>query len=351
MKKKSLSVKKKIRKNSTYFLSDIKLKKTFKKFEKNIKNFNFEKNIGLALSGGPDSLALLYLIKNYKFAKKKKIYVYIVDHLLRKKSSEEANLVKSHIKNLKFNVKILKWIGKKPSSNIQALARKKRYSLISRQCEVDNVDTIFTAHHKDDLYENFLLRLLRGSGLQGMTSFNSQVINYNEKIRIIRPLLNISKEELVYISKIFFKFYIEDPTNSNDYFKRVRLRKLISGLKKEGLDFNKLNLTLKNLTSSNNAINFYVNKNLIENVHKLRKKTSYIISKSFFDFPEEIVFRSFSLVLRKIGGRYYAPRGKSVLRTLSTLKSKKNLKLTLSGCIVEKFDNSLVIYKENAKKS
>ena len=260
-------------------------------------------------------------------------------------------MVKSHIKNLKFNVKILKWIGKKPSSNIQALARKKRYSLISRQCEVDNVDTIFTAHHKDDLYENFLLRLLRGSGLQGMTSFNSQVINYNEKIRIIRPLLNISKEELVYISKIFFRFYIEDPTNSNDYFKRVRLRKLISGLKKEGLDFNKLNLTLKNLTSSNNAINFYVNKNLIENVHKLRKKTSYIISKSFFDFPEEIVFRSFSLVLRKIGGRYYAPRGKSVLRTLSTLKSKKNLKLTLSGCIVEKFDNSLVIYKENAKKS
>ena len=351
MKKRSLNVKKKIHKKSKIFLRDKKIEETFKKFTANIKKLNFENNICVALSGGPDSLGLLYLIKSYKFPKKIKVFVYIVDHLLRKKSSEEALLVKSKITKLQMNTKILKWIGKKPSSNIQALARNKRYLLISKQCEIDNVDKIFTAHHKDDLYENFLLRLLRGSGLQGMSSFNSLVSSYNDKIKIIRPLLNIKKEELIYISKKIFNFYIDDPSNKNNEFKRNRLRKLILNLKKEGLNLSKLNLTLSNLTTSNNAINFYVNKNLKENIHKNKYNSSYIIGKNFFDYPEEIIFRSFSLMLKKVGKRYYTPRGRSVLKSLYMIKSKKDLKFTLSGCIIEKFNNSVLISRENTKKS
>ena len=78
MKKKSLSVKKKIPNNFRIFLKDKKVKRTFKKFSNNIKNINFESNISLALSGGPDSMGLLFLINSYKFPKKIKIYVYIV---------------------------------------------------------------------------------------------------------------------------------------------------------------------------------------------------------------------------------------------------------------------------------
>ena len=274
-------------------------------------------------------MGLLYLINSYKFPKKIKIYVYIVDHLLRKKSSDEAQFIKSKIKKLNVKVRILKWVGNKPFSNIQAKARNKRYNLIAKQCEIDNVDSIFTAHHQDDLYENFLLRLLRGSGLQGISSFNSLVTNYNEKIKIIRPLLNIKKEELIYISKKFFSFYIEDPSNNDDKFKRVRLRKLISELKKEGLNINKLSLTLDNLTISNNAINFYVNQNLRENIHKNIYKSNYILNKKFFEYP----------------------RGKSVLRILNMLKLEKNLKITLAGCLIEKFDKSVLISREKGKKS
>ena len=351
MKKKSLSVKKKIPSNFRIFLKDKQVKRTFKKFANNIKNINFESNISLALSGGPDSMGLLYLINSYKFPKKIKIYVYIVDHLLRKKSSDEAQFIKSKIKKLNVKVRILKWVGNKPFSNIQAKARNKRYNLIAKQCEIDNVDTIFTAHHQDDLYENFLLRLLRGSGLQGISSFNSIVTNYNEKIKIIRPLLNIKKKELIYISKKFFSFYIKDPSNNDDKFKRVRLRKLISELKKEGLNINKLSLTLDNLTISNNAINFYVNQNLRDNIHNNIYKSQYILNKNFFEYPDEIIYRTFSNILKRVGEKYYAPRGKSVLRILNMLKLKKNLKITLAGCLIEKFDKSVLISREKGKKS
>ena len=351
MKKKSLSVKKKIPNNFRIFLKDRQVNRTFKKFVNNIKNMNFESNICLALSGGPDSMGLLFLINSYKFPKKIKIYVYIVDHLLRKKSSDEAQFIKSKIKKLNVKVRILKWVGNKPFSNIQAKARNKRYNLIAKQCEIDNVDSIFTAHHQDDLYENFLLRLLRGSGLQWISSFNSLVTNYNEKIKIIRPLLNIKKEELIYISKKFFSFYIEDPSNNDDKFTRVRLRKLISELKKEGLNINKLSLTLDNLTISNNAINFYVNQNLRENIHKNIYKSNYILNKNFFEYPDEIIYRTFSNILKRVGEKYYAPRGKSVLRILNMLKLEKNLKITLAGCIIEKFNKSVLISREKGKKS
>ena len=351
MKKKSLSVKKKIHKNFISFLSDKKVRKTYKNFESVLNQLKFKNNVCIALSGGPDSLSLLYLLQCYKFSKSIKIYTYIVDHRLRYNSSKEAQKIKSKLKKFNIGVKILKWTGKKPSSNIQSEARKKRYFLISKQCKKDNVDTIFMAHHENDLYENFLIRLLRGSGLKGMVSFNSSISEYSDSIRIIRPLLNVKKDELIYISKKIFNFYIEDPSNNNDDFKRVRLRKLIIELKKEGLDFNKLRLSMNNLTQSNNAINFYVNLNIKNNVRKIKKNSAYILGKYFFKCPDEVVFRSLSSLLKKVSGKYYNPRGKSVLRLLDELMNLKYKKLTLSGCIIEKFNNSVIIYKENVKNS
>ena len=127
MKKKSLSVKKKIHKNFFNFLSDKKVKKTYKNFESILNKLNFKNNVCIALSGGPDSLALLYFLHCYKFSKNIKIHVYIVDHRLRYNSSKEAQIIKSKLKKFNISVKILKWTGKKPSANIQSEARKKRF--------------------------------------------------------------------------------------------------------------------------------------------------------------------------------------------------------------------------------
>ncbi len=349
MKKKSLSAKKIIHNKLINNLKDPKINKVFKIFKKNTKILN-EKSIAIAVSGGPDSLALCYLFKCMIINSKKKGFFYIVDHKLRKNSSNETIRIKKMLNNYEIKCKILTWKGKKPISNLQSIARDKRYSLIYKQCIKDNVKALMTAHHIDDLYENFFLRILRGSGLDGFVSFNSIKNKLKNELNIYRPLINIKKEDLIYISKKIFGYYLDDPSNDKDNFKRVRLRKMINKFKEEGLDLQKLNLTISNLTSSNYAINYFVNKNISENSNIL-KKSSYILNKKFLDNPTDVLLRSFSRILKIVGEKYYPPRGKSLMNLIKIIKSNNFDKMTLSGCIIEKSSNSLIIYKEKSKKT
>ena len=165
---------------------------------------------------------------------------------------------------------ILVWRGKKPSKNIQSIARNKRYELIINQCNKLKFENILLGHHQDDLMENFFLRILRGSGLKGLISLDKKT--KIKKINLHRPLLNQKKENLIYIAQCVFDFYVEDPSNQNEKFQRIRIRNLIKELKKNGLDKKKFLNTIKNLKHSDSAINFYVRQNLKENTFFLKKK-------------------------------------------------------------------------------
>jgi len=202
-------------------------------------------------------------------------------------------------------------------------------------------------HHIDDLYENFFIRLLRGSGLKGLSSFGETIKDEENNIIILRPLIKFEKKHLIYISKNVFKFFIEDPSNQNLNFQRSKIRKLIFDLSKEGLDKKKLDLTIRNLKSSNSSINFYVTKNIQDNAKFLKKKNTYILNKFFFDQSQEVIFRSFSTVLKKISNRYYPPRGKSISDSILKINSTKYKKFTLGGCYVEKINETILITKEN----
>jgi len=346
MKKKSLSAKKKIHKKLLHYLKNPLINRIYKDLNNFIK-FNLNKsNFSVAVSGGSDSLALAYFSKCYSILNNVKVNFYHVDHKLRKESSIEAKKLNFLLKKFDINCKILKWSGKKPKSNIQAIARKKRYSLIYKECIKDKVNFIFIAHHLDDLYENFIIRLLRGSGLKGLTSFNQIQTNYNYKLKILRPLINFKKNDLVNITAKIFKFKFEDPSNNNTNFKRIRIRNLIDYLKSEGLDLKKLRQTINNLSDSNFTINHYVNENIKHNSRYFKNKRQYILNKNFFNQPHEIVFRSLTNLLTKIGNKYYSPRGKSVSHLLTKLESGEIKKINISGCILEKINNSFVIYKE-----
>ena len=220
MKKKSLSAKKKIHSNFNFkkILKNKRIFEFYKVFVKSFENINNSSKIAISVSGGPDSMALCFLISCYKFYTKNKIktFFYLVDHGLRKNSGKEATFVKHQLKLKKINLKILKWKGKKPTSNLQSLARKKRYELIFNKCKKLNIETVLTAHHQDDIYETFFSRLLRGSGTEGLSSFAKtvKIFNFkNKKILLGRPLLNLSKQDLIYISQNVFKFYVYDPSN------------------------------------------------------------------------------------------------------------------------------------------
>ena len=346
MKKKSLSVKKKNHNNLILkYLSNKDISKVFKEFKKVI---NVKSKYAVAISGGPDSLALAYFCKCISIIYHTKIEYYLVDHKLRKESTREAKKILKILKNFKINCKVLTWKGRKPKSNIQSIARNKRYLLLTNECKKYKIPFLLLGHHIDDLYENFILRILRGSGLKGLISMDKISESNFNNIKLIRPLIDIKKTELKKISKIVFNFFVEDPSNTNENFKRIRIRKLINTLENEGLDKNKLKLTIKNLKASNSAIKFYTKKNIDKNSIFFKEKNTFFLNKIFFTQPNEIIFRSLGEIIKKISKKYYLPRGKSISAIVSNIKSKKFKKTTLGGCVIQKVSETIVIFSERS---
>ncbi len=348
MKKKSSSVKKKIRSFYSKKLDDPRIKRIYLDFKKKI-SIHITNSFCVAVSGGVDSIALTFLAKCYSIENNKKVYFFIVDHKLRKNSTCEANLIKKKLKSFEISSNILTIKKEKISKNIQSFARDNRYKLIIKQSLNKKIDMILTAHHSDDLIENFFIRLLRGSGLKGLISFSNikSKVKLDDKIYILRPLIDINKKDLAYITKNTFNFNVNDPSNFDDKFLRVKVRKLISNLKKDGLTFNKFKLSLSNLSKSNYAVDYFVKKNINDNSNYLKFTKAIILKDDFLKQPDEIVFRSFSEIIQKVGKKDTFTRGAKVENLLKYLRSINNYsKKTLSGCIIQKIENSVIISPE-----
>ena len=338
---KNLNVSSKTHKLLLNKLKDKKIYQIYKKFENSL---NLKEDFLVAVSGGPDSLALSFLAKIYSIKKSINIKFFTVDHNLREGSTLEAKYVQKKLKKFSINLNILSWKGKKPTNNIQSVARDKRYKLLSNTAKKLKLKNILVGHHLDDLFENFFIRILRGSGLNGLVSLD-QKTQY-EKINLIRPLLNFDKKDLIYLSEYVFGWYIKDPSNIDDKFKRVKVRNLLKQLELEGLDKNKFLLTIKNLKSSNETIKFYTKKNLLENITFLKKKRSVILNDTFFKNSAEVVFRSFSEVIKFVGKKYYPSRGKKIENIIKLINSKPAFKTTLGGCIIKKISLTVIVSKE-----
>ena len=338
---KNLSVKNKIHKLLKDKLKNKKISQIYKKFEKSL---NISESFIVAVSGGPDSLALSFLAKIYSIKKKIDVKFFIVDHKLRAESTTEAKVVKKILKKYSINAEILTWRGKKPFKNIQSLARKKRYELLLNKCVKYRINNILLGHHQDDLLENFLIRMLRGSGLKGLISLNKKTKNDN--VNLLRPLLDIKKKDLLFLSKYVFNFYIKDPSNANVKYRRIKVRNLIKELEKEGLDKNKFVKTIKNLKGSNDVVNFYVQKNLENNTFFSSIKGNLILNNFFFEQPYEVTFRAFSDSIKLVGKKYYPVRGKKLDKIINDIKKKRLSKVTLGGCIIEKVNQTVIISKE-----
>ena len=342
---KNLSVQNKNYKKILNHLNNKKLFKIFKEFENSLADVN--ENLAVAISGGPDSLALAFLAKCYSLKNQVKVKYFIVDHKLRQESSLEAKIVKSRLKKVNIDCKILSWNGKKPLKNVQAIARDKRYSLLVAECKKNNINYLLLGHHMNDLLENFMIRLVRGSGLNGLISLNKKTKYKDQKLDIVRPLLDIEKEDLIHISKKVFNFFIKDPSNINQAFKRTRIRNLLQSLEEEGLDKKKLILTINNLKDSDRSIKFYLDRNLNENAVFFKKKKTYILSQNFFDQSHEIIFRSLTKIIQILGRKYYPVRGKSLNELIKGICTKSLSKVNLGGCFIERVNETILISKEN----
>ncbi len=322
-------------------LSNKKVSRLFNIFEK---DFDIHEKCCVAVSGGPDSLALAFLTKVYSIKNKINFKYFIVNHKLRKESTEEAKKVKKILNKLNIKSEILTWHGKKPTKNIQSLARKKRYDLLLTKCKQFKVNNLLVGHHLDDLFENFFIRMIRGSGLKGLVSLEKKTIS--SKINIIRPLLNFNKKDLEFISNYVFNLFINDPSNKDVKYTRIRVRQLINEFQNNGLDKAKLLLTLKNLKKSNQALSFYVEKNKKLNSFFYEHKRELVLNKNFFCHPYEVIFRSISDSIRLVGNKYHSVRGKKIDYILEKIRQNSLKKETLGGCVIKKVNQTVIITKE-----
>jgi tRNA(Ile)-lysidine synthase len=344
MKRKNLTAIQKVKSKRVLF-KDSNTLKFYLKFRsilnKNIKN----KDFAIAVSGGSDSLCSAFFGKIYSNEFGNKVHILIVDHKLRAESGKEAMKVKKILKTKNITGKVLSWNGLSPEKNIQRNAREIRYSLISNYCLKKRVKYLITAHHEDDQIENFFIRLIRGSGLTGLSSMALNT-KYNKYLKIIRPFLNFKKKDLKYVTLNYFKTYIKDPSNKNEKFLRVRIRKYRRTMEKEGLDTQKITKTVDNLFSANQALEFYKNKAIYKHVSFVSKSKCLINKQIFSEEAGEIIFKSFSDIFSLVSGTYYPPRSKKVINLIDRVKKSKFKKSTLGGCIIEKKDNFILISKE-----
>ena len=350
MKRKNLIVKRKVKKKKKT-IKNLQIKKFYKKFKeiifKNIKKEPF----ALGVSGGSDSMCLAYFSSIYASEFNNKIHTLIVNHNLRKESFKESKKVKEILKKKGIESKILHWKKKIPKKNIQGNARNMRYSLISDYCFKNKIKYLITGHHLDDQVENFFIRLIRGSGLTGLSSM-SESVDLNKNLKIIRPFLNSKKINLKYVTENYFKTYIFDPSNDNEKFLRIRIRKHRKEMEKEGLSTDKIIKTIDNLLSANKALNFYKNKALEKHASFISKSKCALNERIFYEESGEIIFKSFSDVLSLIAAKYYPPRSKKIISLINRIKKNNFIKATLGGCVIEKENGFVLISKEsNPKKT
>ncbi|MDP4725093.1 MAG: tRNA lysidine(34) synthetase TilS [Alphaproteobacteria bacterium] len=209
------------------FITDIE-------FEGLMAPFLLKTSFAVAVSGGADSLALALLAKRYADTYGLQMTAITVDHGLRSNSADEAQWVHDLLTTKGVSHETCMWGHDAiPQTKIQERARNARYDLLGRWCQENNVSTLLTAHHQDDQIETFFMRLAHQSGLKGLSSMKA--VRTMPFGKLVRPLLSISKTRLIETLEAFECEWCDDPSNANDTFERVRLRKALEGLYKQGL--------------------------------------------------------------------------------------------------------------------
>jgi tRNA(Ile)-lysidine synthase len=297
----------------------------------------------LAVSGGPDSTALMLLAARWRDAlkTKPKLIAVTVDHGLRKESKQEAAAVARLARKLKITHRTLRWSGRKPSAGLQNAARMARYHLLGVAARKAGAAHILTAHTLDDQAETVLIRMSRGSGLTGlgaMTRMTMLPIEGERSITLVRPLLDISKARLIAILRAAKIAYADDPSNKDPRFMRARLRRLMSALADEGLDAGRLSQLARRLRRAETAIEAAVDRAAGLVVDVPRPHTVVLEARRFAELPAEIALRLLGRLVAQLGDEGPVELGKleALKSALDAVQKTKDghIRRSLAGAIV-----------------
>ena len=294
------------------------------------------KAIAVAVSGGPDSMALAKLLSVWA-GKKIKVHVVSVDHGLRKESAAEAKMVAKTADGWGVSHATLTWAGRKPKTRLMEAAREARYQLIGDYCRKTKIKHLFLAHHQDDQAETFLFRLAKGSGLDGLSGIRP--VQKKAELLLLRPLLSVPKEVLVATCKFYKLPFARDPSNAKKQYARPRLRNARSILEEEGLSSKRLATTAARVERARKSLNDISDKSFKKNA--IINDTNRIVLKSvIMKEPEEIGLRVVIKSIEKLRPDLaYRPRMEKIEDLFADLRDVKPFrKRTLGGLVFARDD-------------
>lgn len=265
--------------------------------------------LGLAVSGGPDSLALLLLARA---AMPDRIAAATVDHGLRPEAAQEAEMVARVCAALNVPHRTLR--VEVPAGNVQSQARAARYAALAEWMEAEGLEALATAHHADDQAETLLLRLNRGSGASGLAGVRARGLVPNTRLPLVRPLLGWRRAELAGIVSAAGIDAAQDPSNLDDRFDRVRIRKALAGA--EWIDVPALAQSAANLADADAALEWAAAREWSEAVTKGPMGLTYRPAA-----PRAIALRVLTRLVSELDGE--APRGSAVARLFDSLVARQ----------------------------
>jgi len=302
-------------------------------------------HVALAVSGGGDSAAMMLLVRLWLdlTAAPTKITVLTVDHRLRAESTSEAEWVARRAAELGFEHRTLAWQGDKPSADLQAAAREARYSLMTGYCREHGIGALATAHTSDDQAETLIMRLRRGSGLDGLAAMSE--ISERDGIALIRPLLTVSRARLESVLTEAGQSWLDDPSNRNGVYERVRIRRGLKAAAALGLSRKMVTLSARRLGRARVALEAVTGDFLEAHLAAGPGGFGEIALEPLLGAQEEVGLRSLARMVTAFGGGAAAPQ-LSKLEAAYEMLRKDPKTTTLGGCLLTLRGGHLLITRE-----
>lgn len=299
--------------------------------------------LAVAVSGGSDSMALSFLAIDFCQKNNIELFLITIDHKVRDGSTFEAQEIQKIFKKLNLNHQLLTISAKNiPTSNIEANLRQQRYELLYQFCEKNNINELLLGHHLGDIAENFLIRLFRGSGLDGLSPI-SEICQYKE-INLIRPLLDFSKSQLKEYLEIKNIKYFDDPTNNDEKFLRNKIRNFLESL----TDQEDIQARIKKTSEDIYEMKVFYDEILVKearNIVSLNNQNYQINKPKLRKINNNIALKIIALILMETGQKQYKPRLNKLKNFYKHItQDAKIKKRNFYGCIIEELDNDNLIF-------
>lgn len=305
------------------------------------------KRVGLAVSGGADSLALMLLAARWAADAGVALEVYTVDHGLRPEAAAETAFVVREAGKLGLKARVLRWEDDKPRSGVQAAAREARYRLIGAAMDRDGATVLLTAHHMRDQAETVLMRLAHGSGVSGAGGMMVHAEVFG--VPVCRPLLGIAPEVLADVVAKAGISAVEDPSNSNTRFERVRWRQALPALAAEGLDAARLAQFAKRAARADDALRTISDELFCRLAARNGLGVVSIARDEFENLHPELRLRLLRRALDLAGGRQKPYALQQIEELDAGLRGAAFERMTLGGAVIERNPDTIGLYREEGR--